>query len=182
LKQLTDLEVMQRVQAGETNQVGTLYERHKTSLFKYFYRCSNDQAVSEDMVQNVFIKVIRYKDQFKGTGEFTYWLFRIARNTWLDSIKKNDPMYRSIDLDSTQIEGSYSVQASHLMTQQDQKERLKRALDMISPEKKDAIVMSRYHGMDYKTIAEISDCTENAIKSRVMRGIIEIKEIVKRQN
>ena len=67
-----------------------------------------------------------------------------------------------------------------MMTQEDQKEKLRHALDQISAEKKDAIILSRYHGLDYKTIAEMSDCTENAIKPRVMRGLMEIKEIVKR--
>jgi len=136
---------MQKVQAGHTSPLGELYERHKEGLFAYFYRCSRDRYLSEDLVQNVFIKVLKYKDQFKGAGAFNYWLYRIARNTWLDTVKKNEP----------------------------------KALDMISHDKKDAIILSRYHGLDYKTIAEMSDCTENAIKSRVMRGLAEIREIVK---
>jgi len=170
---------MRRVQAGETHLVGSLYERHKKSLFAYFYRCSNDRSVSEDMVQNVFMKVIKYKNQFKGHGEFNYWLFRIARHTWLDSIKKKDPMFRAAEIKNDHLESSYSTTAAHMMTQEDQIEKLKRALDIISPDKKDAIILSRYHGLDYKTIADMSDCTENAIKSRVMRGIMEIKKIVK---
>lgn len=171
---------MEKVQAGQVKLVGLLYERHKNNLFGYFFRCSRDRALSEDMVQNVFIKVIKYKSQFKGNGEFSYWLYRIARNTWLDKVKKNDPIYRAAEIDNERFEGSYSAEATYMMTQNDQKEKLRKALDMISPEKKDAILLSRYQGMDYKTIAEISDCTENAIKSRVMRGILEIKEIVKR--
>lgn len=171
---------MDKVQAGQIGQVGVLYERHKKNLFGYFFRCSQDRSLSEDMVQNVFIKVIRYKDQFKGQGEFSYWLYRIARNTWLDKVKKNDPIHRAIEIDNDRFEGSYSVKAAHFMTQEIQKEKLNKALDMISPEKKDAIILSRYQGLDYKTIAVMSDCSENAIKSRVMRGILEIKEIVKR--
>ena len=171
---------MEKVQAGQVNLVGLLYERHKSNLFGYFFRCSRDQALSEDMVQNVFIKVIKYKNQFKGNGEFSYWLYRIARNTWLDKVKKNDPIQRALEIDNERFEGTYSGRAAHLVTQEEQKEKLRKALDMISPEKKDAILLSRYQGLDYKTIAEMSNCTENAIKSRVMRGILEIKEIVKR--
>lgn len=170
---------MQQVQAGQTGRLGLLYERHKESLFAYFYRCSNDRYMSEDLVQNVFIKVLRYKDQFKGTGAFNYWLFRIARNTWLDNVRKNDPMRQSVEIDNDRIEASISVKASYMMSEQEQKSKLKKALDRISPDKKDAIILSRYHGMDYKTIAEMSDCSESAIKSRVMRGLSEIKELVK---
>ncbi len=170
---------MQKVQAGHTSPLGELYERHKEGLFAYFYRCSRDRYLSEDLVQNVFIKVLKYKDQFKGAGAFNYWLYRIARNTWLDTVKKNEPTLRAVQIDNDRLEGSYSMKAAHLMSQEDQKQKLSKALDMISHDKKDAIILSRYHGLDYKTIAEMSDCTENAIKSRVMRGLAEIREIVK---
>jgi len=170
---------MRLVQSGQTSRLGELYERHKEGLFAYFFRCSNDRFQSEDLVQNVFIKVLKYKDQFKGTGAFNYWLYRIARNTWLDTVNKNDPMRRAEVIDNDRFEGSFSVQAAHMMTHQDQKAKLTRALDKISPDKKDAILLSRYHGLDYKTIAEMSDCSESAIKSRVMRGLAELRDIVK---
>jgi len=167
---------MRQVQSGHTNRLGVLYERHKEGLFAYFFRCSNDRYLSEDLVQNVFIKVMKYKDQFKGTGAFNFWLYRIARNTWLDTINKKDPIKRAVEIDSDRLEGSYSVRAAHMMSEGDQKQKL----NMISPDKKDAIILSRYHGLDYKTIAEMSDCSESAVKSRVMRGLSEIKELVKR--
>jgi len=170
---------MRLVQSGLTSRLGELYERHKEGLFAYFFRCSNDRFQSEDLVQNVFIKVLKYKDQFKGTGAFNYWLYRIARNVWLDAVRKNDPMRRAEIIDSDRLEGPFSMNAAHMMTQDDRKEKLRRALDMISPDKKDAILLSRYHGLDYKTIAEMSDCSESAIKSRVMRGIAELSHIVK---
>ncbi len=166
------------MQAGQSHQLGQLYERHKKGLFAYFFRCSRDRSQSEDLVQEVFIKVIKYKQQFKGTGAFNYWLYKIARHTWLDTINKNDPMRRSVEIDNEKLEGSFTGHSVYMMTQDDKKEKLKKALEMISPEKKDAIILSRYHGFDYKTIAEMSDCTENAIKSRVMRGILEIKNLV----
>lgn len=170
---------MRQVQAGDTRKLGLLYERHKEGLFAYFFRCCNDRYLSEDLVQNVFIKVIKYKNQFKGTGAFNFWLYRIARNTWLDSVTKNDPMRKALEIDNDRLEGSFSIRASHMISEQDQKSKLKQALDRISPDKKDAIILSRYHGLDYKTIAEMSDCSESAIKSRVMRGLSEIKELVK---
>ena len=182
MKSLSDLELMRRVQAGELRCAGELYERYKQELLNYFYRCTQDYSRSEDLLQNVFIKIIRNKHQFKGDGQFNYWLFRIARNTWIDAYKKKDPLFRAKEIDTLDRDSSVSLQANHLLTQEDQKKRLSRALDQIAPEKKDAIILSRYHGMDYKTIADLSDCSESAIKSRVMRGIAELKELVKTPN
>jgi len=88
-------------------------------------------------------------------------------------------MRRAAEIDNDRLEDSYSVRAAHMMTQDDQKHRLTKALEHISPDKKDAILLSRYHGLDYKTIAEMSDCSESAIKSRVMRGLAELKDLVK---
>ena len=159
--------------------MGELYQRHRLNLYHYFYRCSQDRSEAEDMVQNVFIKLIHKRNRYKEGSEFTHWLFKVARNAWIDKVRKKDALYQSLDIDKAlyELEDKYSsVQAQNLL---EQKDRMQRALQHISPDKRDAIVLSRYHGMDYKTIAEISDCTVSTIKSRVMRGIQELKTLVK---
>lgn len=176
MNNITDSEIMQRVQAGEVNLIGTLYERYKGELFSYFYRCTSDKVKSEDLIQNVFIKVINNHKNFKGTGQFNYWLFRIARNTWLDAVKKKEPMLHAVPLQEEQRQ--MATTKLHSSTIDEQKKKLRNALNQISEEKREAIIMSRYQGMDYKTIAKISDCSESAIKSRIMRGLTEIRKIV----
>lgn len=159
--------------------MGILYERHKASLFSYFLRCTNSRVRSEDMVQNVFLKVMKNTHNFNGTGEFRYWLFRIARNSWIDKTKKKEPMLRAVALESVHHEGSEQHASGEKDIVEIRKAKLRKALESLSEEKRDAIILSRYQGMDYKTIAEISDCTESAVKSRVMRGLTEIREMVK---
>jgi len=176
LNNSTDLEIMQRVQSGEVKLIGLLYERYKKDLFSYFYRCTSDKVKSEDLIQNVFIKVINNHKNFKGTGQFNYWLFRIARNTWLDNVKKKEPVLRAVPLQEEQRQ--VATTKMHNSTIDEQKKKLRDALNQISEEKRDAIILSRYQGLDYKTIAEISDCSESAIKSRIMRGLTEIRKIV----
>jgi len=179
LNEYSDSEIMRRAQSGETQLMGILYERHKMGLYNYFLRCTNDRTRSEDMVHNVFLKVMKNVHHFKGSGEFKYWLFRIARNSWIDNSKSKDPVLKAVALEGarTNIAESYDNDEDNVTSTR--KAKLQKALENLSQEKRDAIILSRYQGLDYKTIADISDCTESAVKSRVMRGLTEIRKLVK---
>lgn len=178
MSEYNDMEIMGRVQSGETQLLGILYERHKASLYSYFYRCTNNRAKSEDLVQNVFLKVMKNVNNFKGSGEFKYWLFRIARNSWIDTAKSKEPTLKAVPLEYEHVKNQTTDDQTGMTVLQMRKEKLKRALEAISEDKREAIVMSRYQGLDYKTIAEITQSSESAIKSRVMRGLNEIRQIV----
>jgi len=178
LNEYNDLEIMRRVQSGETQLMGILYERHKLNLFNYFLRCTNSRAKSEDMVHNVFLKVMKNVKHFNGTGEFKYWLFRIARNIWIDNTKKKEPMLKAVSIDHVQMDNDHQDETGDRSMKELQKIKLQKALRCLSEEKRDAIILSRYQGLDYKTIAEISNCTESAVKSRIMRGLGEIRKLV----
>ena len=169
---------MKRVQSGDTQLMGILYERHKTSLFNYFLRCTNNRVRSEDMVQNVFLKVLRNIHNFNGTGEFRYWLFRIARNSWIDKTKSKEPVMKAVAFENDHDQVQNFETTGETGIKELRKLKLRKALECLSEEKRDAIILSRYQGLDYKTIAEISDCTESAVKSRVMRGLTEIRKMV----
>lgn len=174
----SDLEIMRRVQSGETQLMGILYERHKLNLFNYFLRCTNSRAKSEDMVHNVFLKVMKNVKHFDGSGEFRYWLFRIARNAWIDNTKKKEPVLKAVAIENVQIDVEDQNQYREQGIKEQQKIKLQKALRCLSEEKREAIILSRYQGLDYKTIAEISNCTESAVKSRIMRGLGEIRKLV----
>jgi len=181
LSNYSDLEIMRKVQSGEMHLMGILYERHKTNLYSYFYRCTSNREKSEDLVQNVFLKVLRSTHLFKGTsGEFKYWLFRIARNTWIDSAKSKEPTQKAMAFENVHMKGSFDINDDKVYEKQNRIEQLRSALNQIGEEKREAIIMSRYQGLDYKTIAKISNCTESAVKSRIMRGLNDIRAIVKK--
>lgn len=175
----SDLEIMRKVQSGDLHLMGILYERHKMNLYSYFYRCTNNRQRSEDLVQNVFLKVLKSTHLFKGTsGEFKYWLFRIARNAWIDNAKSKEPAQKAVSIENQHVKQSYSLDEGKDYEKQRRLEQMRNALNQIAEEKREAIIMSRYQGLDYKTIAKISNCTESAVKSRIMRGLNDIRAIV----
>lgn len=168
---------MMKVQAGEYHQLGLLYERHHKDLFAYFFRCTGDKLKSEDLVHNVFLRIMKYAKKFSGTGKFVYWMFSIARNVWIDEYRKDKVLknHQSIGDLERKEEGP---DPSQLIEKKEKQKMLSLALQSLSPEKREAIVMSRFQGLKYAEIAEIAGCSENAIKSRVQRGLIELREII----
>lgn len=89
---------MLNVKAGESHTLGLLYERYKKRLFGFFYQMCKDANLSEDLVQNVFIRVLKYKHTYNEESNFLSWLFRIARNVYYDQFKVNSKN-RTTDLD-----------------------------------------------------------------------------------
>lgn len=166
------------VQDGDLSKMGLLYERHHRSLFGFFYRLTDSGSQSEDLVQNVFYRLLKYRHAFKNEGKFVYWLYAVARNVSKDVYKKKDPLMHSSELDDMPEKGLEDFNAEEKITHEEQHVSLKNALNSLSEEQREAIVMSKFQGMKYHEIAVIANCTESAIKARIRRGIMEMKRIM----
>ncbi|MBX2815346.1 MAG: RNA polymerase sigma factor [Saprospiraceae bacterium] len=178
IRKVSDQELMSMVQSGDKNKMGDLYERHSRSLFAYFFRLTRDRDRSEDLVQNVFLRMLKYSHNFKGTGQFKFWMYSIARNAWVDEYRKANPLRVA---DSLEAEADQLIAPGNPVQGYLRKERhqvLHMALDRLVPEQREALVLSRFHDMKYKEIAHLSNCTENTVKSRIHRGLFELKKIV----
>ncbi len=158
--------------------MGLLYERHRKDVFAYFYRCTSDQSKSEDLLQNVFLRLIKYRHTFTGEGQFVYWMFATARNVWYDDHRKKDPLRRKEELTDLKEVAEEDLRPDQNLERLERKNIVQKVLLELTPEKREAIVLSRFQGMKYHEIAVIANCTENAIKSRVQRGLMEMKELI----
>ncbi|GLR17395.1 RNA polymerase sigma factor [Portibacter lacus] len=174
----SDNELIQLVQAGDSGKVGVLYERHKKDLFYYFYRMTNDKLKSEDLVQNTFLKVLRFSHHFKKEQQFNYWLYSIGRNVFLDTVNKKDVLKNSATEDALYNHKDTESIIDSAMEKEEKHEMLHIALNRLDPKKKEAIVLSRFQGLKYKDIATLTNSTETNIKSRIRRGIEDLKIIM----
>lgn len=174
----SDNALMMKVRDGDLDKLGLLFERYNRRLFGFFYKLTHRRDISEDLVQGVFERILKYRESYNGNGAFSTWIFQIARNLHIDYYRKNsrtDTQDDFSDWDSLASDNSEIKLKS-----KDERNRLllKRALDQLDEEKKQTLILSRYQGFKYKEIAEIMGCTESAVKVRVFRGINELKEIV----
>ncbi|MEL7122100.1 MAG: RNA polymerase sigma factor [Bacteroidota bacterium] len=176
METLTDEKLMQRVRMGEVQYLGLLFERYHKILFTFFYNRNKDIQLSEDLVQNVFLQILKNKHQYKGNGLFKHWLFVIARNTKNNHFRKTKVQFFDTLEDWKEKITDETINPSRSMMHQEDMSLLKVALNQLDPEKKEILMMSKMQGMKYKEIGEKLGYSEGAIKVKVYRALKELKE------
>ena len=85
---MTDELLMRAVRSGDCGQLGRLFERYHVALFDFLNRTTGDRAASEDLVQDVFVRILKYRHTYRDDGNFETWMFRIARNARADYFRR----------------------------------------------------------------------------------------------
>lgn len=167
---------MLKVKEGEIRNLGLLYERYKKRLFGFFYQMNRDASLSEDLVQNVFIRVLKYKHTFHEESKFITWVFQIARNEMYDAFKKQKKQFHdNIETVSYQLNSDLNEQES--IEKHEQKATLKKAILKLSKDKQELIVLSKLKELKYREVGEIIGCTEGTARTKVHRAMNDLKEI-----
>ena len=169
----TDTELMIRVRDGDVRQLAHLFARHHVRLYNFYLRLTGDRESSEDMTQEVFFRILKYRHTFRGEGEFTAWMYHMARNVHLDSRRRIDAV---ADGEAEEI-AAPDPHGHDLMERQEGADLVRAALARLPAEKREVILLSRYEGMRYDAIAELLGCSVDAVKVRVHRALNELRTI-----
>lgn len=169
----TDSSLMKQVQAGDTAQLALLFERYHVPLFQYLFHLSRNRAASEDLVQDVFFRVLKYADSYDPIFPFNAWLYRMARNAYFDSLHK-----RRTDAVSSDFENLRSAEplAEEVVARRQDAMFLQEALQQLPDDKREVLVLSRFHNLKYAEIAQILKCEIGTVKVRVYRALKELRE------
>lgn len=170
-----EIELMVQVSQGDLAKLGILYERYKQSLFGYFYRVTcGDHAFSEDMVHQVFMRVLKYRTSFQGTGSFAKWLFHIAHHVAVDYSKsvRHFTGPESIAFNPAKDPDPYKS-----LEQQEKITLLNHALSRLKDDDREAVILAKIQGLKYQHIAGILNMTEGAARVKIHRAMIELKKI-----
>ncbi len=172
---VSDNQIMEDVREGRVEKLALLFERHHVMLFNFFLRLSGSREVSEDLVQEVFLRILKYRKTYQGQSKFTVWMYQIARNVHVDHLRKRGD---SVSLDD-QFEEAASPEVSALESLgKDQEAALvRKALDRLPVRKREILILSRFQDMKYKDLAELFGCRVGTIKSHVHRAIKDLSEI-----
>ena len=167
---------MLKVKEGEVDKLNLLYKRYSRRLFGFFYGMTNDGATSEDLVQNVFMRILKYKHTYKENGDFEVWAFQMARNVHKDHYRINKRYSFQEDMNPYEQKLSESNHKEEEMERSDELNYLKRALESLSTEKRELMELVRFQKVKYAKVAELYGVTESAIKVRVHRILKELRE------
>ncbi|NIR48575.1 RNA polymerase sigma factor [candidate division KSB1 bacterium] len=167
---------MLQVREGDLGKLGVLFERHHKLLYNFFLRLTGNREVSEDLVQDVFFRILKYRHTYQGRSAFTLWMFQIARNARFDHLKKkkkydavqDDEIPEHISQDPIPVENLERYQETAL---------LHSALAKLADEDREVLVLSRFQNFKYKEIAELLGCAEGTIKARVHRAIKNLRDV-----
>jgi RNA polymerase sigma factor (sigma-70 family) len=164
---------MMLVQAGEPSHLALLFERHHVALFRYLLYLSRNQALSEDLVQEAFLRVLKYAHSYDASLAFPVWLFGIGRNLYYDSLNRNRaeaPNTGFIEMRSTE------PMPEELITRKQDVMFLQKALQRLPEDKREVLILSRFHNLRYEDIARITHCEIGTVKVRVYRALRELRE------
>ena len=173
---LEDHALMLKVKNGDVEKLNLLYKRYSRRFFGFFYGMTKDGATSEDLVQNVFMRILKYKHSYSENGDFEVWAFQLARNVHKDHYRKNKRYAFREVMDPWEDDLKETKNAEVEMEKSDELEYLKKALDKLTSEKRELIELVRFQKVKYAKVAEMMGVTESAIKVRVHRILKELRE------
>lgn len=165
---LSDEALMARIREGELEHAGLLFERHHGALYSFFVHTTRQRAVSQDLTQDVFVRVLTYRTSYRPGARVRPWLHRIARNLLAEYWRRLTPA--AVALDDTPTASSAPSPVAELERDETQAQ-LDAALAQLNPEQRELLVLSHVSDLTYPEIAETYGITVNAARVRVCRAL-----------
>lgn len=172
---ISDNRLMEEIKDGRVERLAILFERHHVILFNFFLRLTGNRSHSEDLVQDVFFRILKYRKTYQGQSKFSVWMYQIARNVHIDHLRKRK---LAVPLDDQFEEpASPETPAIERLSSDIDISLLRAALDRLSLRKKEVLLLSRFQELKYREIAELLGCDIGSIKSSVHRAIKDLGRI-----
>lgn len=172
---LSDSELVLRVRKGDGSAFRPLVERYQNRLHAMVYGMVRDPEEARDITQNAFIKAYQNLDAFRIESSFYTWLYRIAMNLAIDHCRKNkrrktsafDEAVANRDEDGTIIELHQAESPQRALQRKQLHERIFAALDELSEEQREVVLLREVEGLSYKEIADTMGIPEGTVMSRL---------------
>jgi len=178
MKHLSDQELMRIVQAGDFSPASEIYDRYSGRIYNFAFRFLRNSEAAEDATQEVFVKMMKHANQFNGEAKLSTWLFSITANWCRDYLRKADNKPKDSDDVLVTLPGPTADLPDRHLEQRQDEQRVRKALEALTAEQREAILLSRYQGLSYAEIAQIAGCSEGAVKTRVFRAMETLKKLL----
>jgi RNA polymerase sigma-70 factor (ECF subfamily) len=190
LDEVSDEDLMLVCQTGKTEALDEIYRRYYRPMLLFIVRLVQNRDLAEDLVQETFLRVYNNRHSWEPKSKFSSWIYRIARNLCIDEKRRYwnrlvhmdsqfqshlDPEGNSSFLERVEDEGS---DARDVYARKIDEEAIKRAINQLSEEQREVIILNKYQGLSYIEIAEILGATPESIKQRAYRAHLKLRQIL----
>ena len=171
---MTDEELMVRTAGRDRDAFESLVRRHQSGLLNFFRRMG-DYNDAEDLAQETFVRLFKYRKRYRPKAKFTTFLYMLARRTWIDHLRKRER--------KRTVQESFAEEARHAAEMEDSpsdamKTRVDEALRTLSDEMRQVVVMSVYQGFKYREIADVLDVPLGTVKTRMYHALRKLKDAI----
>src|SRR4030088_1318144 len=177
-----DVQIMLDVKAGDEQSFALLLQRYRSPLVNFLYRMVRNREQAEDLAQEVFLRVYRAREDYIPSAKFTTWLFRIATNLALNSVRDNRYQRMEVsraargatdaedgDEKTMDVAEKHPNIEQHLV-EEARRKMIRHAIDKLPEKQRAAVLLHKYQELDYGEISKILECSESALKSLLFRA------------
>jgi len=183
LTRSSDEELLQAVQAGDMDSLGILVARWEQPLFRFVYRLMPRQEDARDVCQETFLRILKKANRFRVGSRFSTWMYQIALNLCRDQARRTRRWNLVIastpelpDRAQGPLAGDPAAgDPSRVAERREKSSTVLRVLDRLPPEQREVLVLKEFEGLKFREIAEILDCPESTVKSRMYYGLNGVK-------
>ena len=169
---------MRMVKEGYLGALSTLFERYQRPIYHFFLRMTGDVEQSMDLTQSTFQRVLKYRKTYRETLRFRPWLYRLARNHFYDVYRKQRRRLESESVMDLQSDVTlHQVEKPHDGLEERQKMELHDALNLLSREDRELILMNKFQGLKYGEISRVVGLSEGSLRIKMHRAMLKLKEI-----
>jgi RNA polymerase sigma factor (sigma-70 family) len=166
-----DEHVMAQVRDGRVEMLAILFERHHVRLFNFFLRLTGNRPLSEDLTQELFLRILKYRHTYRGESKFSTWMYQIARNLHIDQLRSRRPEIPIDDL----YEEKPCPRPCPAQNAETQQETDLLALERLPLRKREVLLLSRFQNLKYQEIAGLLECSVESVKVQVHRSLKELR-------
>ncbi|MEW6088492.1 MAG: RNA polymerase sigma factor [bacterium] len=175
-----DVQLMLRFKDGDNSSFEILLEKYQSPIINFLYKITGNKTEAEDLTQEVFIRVYHSGKKYIPQSKFSTWIYIIAKNTALNDIRRKKGILRFLKKDleepEKKIPDNKNPSALAQLELKDLQKVVKNAIDLLPPNQKIAVILSKYDSLSYEEISQIMDCSISSVKSLLNRAKISLKE------
>lgn len=164
---------MAQVKGGQLDQLNELFSRYSKRIYNYFLKSTMDRDDSDDLTQELFIRVMKYRKSYKDGQAVQFWVFQIARNMVKDHFRKmkvHRDQFNPVEVMPEVVEESMDED-------REREKQLYKAMKALPEDKRELLVLSKFEGLKYEQIAAMRETSVSNIKVQVHRIIKELRDL-----